>query len=138
MTDDELVRAFESTDLPASDFPHEAHVRVAWCYLRASPFHIALARFATALQAFATAKRATHKYHETITVAWMALVAERLAATPDLDWSGFATAHPDLFQRPSLVTRFYSDEKLASDLARRTFVLPDWAHECKTDVFGST
>ena len=46
MTDDELVHAFESTDLPPKAFTHEAHVRVAWCYLRASPFHVALARFA--------------------------------------------------------------------------------------------
>ena len=125
MTDEELVKAFESTELPASAFPHAAHVRVAWWYLRSAPFHVALARFAAALQAFAAAKGASHKYHETITVAWMALVAERLARTPDLAWDGFAAAHPELFQRPSHVTQLYSEARLASDDARCTFVLPD-------------
>lgn len=125
MTDDELVKAFEATELPADAFTHAAHVRVAWCYLKTAPFHLALARFATALQAFATAKGAAAKYHETLTVAWMALVGERLAATPDLDWVAFASAHTDLFAQPSLVSRYYSDEVLKSERAKRVFVLPD-------------
>jgi len=129
MTDDELVRAFESTTLPASDFTHDAHVRVAWWYLRTAPFHAALARFATALRAFAAAKGAANKYHETMTVAWMALVAERLDATPELEWRAFAATHPDLFLRPSLMTRLYSETRLASEQARRTFVLPDRQQE---------
>ena len=32
MTDDELVRAFEACELPGDEFPHAAHVRVAWYY----------------------------------------------------------------------------------------------------------
>ncbi len=125
MTDEELVKAFESTALPASAFSHAAHVRVAWWYLRGQPFHRALDQFATALRAFAASKGAAHKYHETITVAWMALVAERHARTPDLEWDAFAAAHTDLFERPSLVTRYYSPEAIASETGRRTFVLPD-------------
>lgn len=127
MTDEALVHAFESGSLPGADFTHATHVRVAWCYLRSAPFHLALARFATALQAYASAKGVAHKYHETLTVAWMALVAERLTRTPDLDWSAFVAAHPELFQHPPLVSRLYSEETLASDHARRTFVLPDRA-----------
>ena len=50
---------------------------------------------------------------------------ERLAATPDLDWDGFAAAHPELFETPSLLTSYYSEECLASARARHTFVLPD-------------
>lgn len=125
MTDDELLRAFESTELPASEFTHAAHVRVAWRYLKAAPFHMALARFATALQAFAAAKGAAAKYHETLTVAWMALVAERLASTPDVDWDGFAATHTDLFARPSIVSRYYKEETLKSERAKGVFLLPD-------------
>lgn len=125
MTDDELIRAFEQATLPKAAFTHRTHVRAAWSYLRAAPFHDAVARFATALQRYASSLGASAKYHETMTVAWMALVAERLAATPDLDWDGFAAAHVELFETPSLLASYYSGECLASERARQTFVLPD-------------
>ena len=56
MTDEELVTAFESTELAAEQFAHEAHVRVAWSYLRELPTLEALSRFSMALRKFATAK----------------------------------------------------------------------------------
>lgn len=76
------------------------------------------------MQAFATANGAAAKYHETLTVAWMAIVAERLASTPDLDWDAFAATHTELFARPSLVHRYYADDLLKSDRAKRVFILP--------------
>jgi hypothetical protein len=75
MQDDELVRAFESAELPAEQFSHAAHVRVAWCYLRRAPLPEALARFIASLQRFAAAHGASGKYHETVTVAYVLLIA---------------------------------------------------------------
>lgn len=51
MTDTELIAAFESAALPAGQFTHEAHVRVAWTYLCRAPLPDALAAFAAALKA---------------------------------------------------------------------------------------
>jgi hypothetical protein len=126
MTDEELVRSFETCALDAAAFTHAAHVRVAWWYLRDAPFPEALAHFSQALRRFAARHGATMKYHETITVAYMALIAERLAQTPDLDWPAFAARHPELLARnPSILARYYADATLQSELAKRTFVLPD-------------
>jgi hypothetical protein len=126
MTDEQLVAAFESTDLPGDQFTHVNHVRVAWCYLRQAPLPQALLRFSTALRRFAEAKGASGKYHETITVAYMLIIAERLADYPNWSWDQFAAANPDLLVRtPSPLSTFYSDETLASERARRTFVMPD-------------
>lgn len=126
MTDDELIAAFESTELPADQFTHETHVRVAWCYLHRASLPEALAAFATALKRYADSKGAIGKYHETVTVAWMLLIAERLADGGELSWAGFAQRHPDLLSRaPSPLDRYYSPELLASDRARRSFVMPD-------------
>jgi hypothetical protein len=126
MTDEELVRAFESVTLAGDAFPHEAHVRVAWYYLQRHPMLTALVRFRNALQRFATAHGVPGRYHETITVAYMLLIADRLAGSRDLSWPAFAERHPDLLVRqPSALSRFYSDEQLASDRARDVFVLPD-------------
>ena len=125
MTDDELVAAFESTALPADQFTHTAHVRVAWWYLAHTSLPEALLRFSTALQRFADAKGATGKYHVTVTVAWMLIIADRLSAAPSLVWAEFAAANPDLFESPSVLGRFYRPETLTSDRARRGFVMPD-------------
>ena len=125
MTDEELVAAFESTELSGDEFSHTEHVRVAWRYLRHSSFPEALLRFSTALQRFATAKGAAGKYHETVTVAWMLIVADRLSKARDLRWEEFAAANPDLFVRPSPLDLLYRTETLSSDRARQGFVLPD-------------
>lgn len=126
MTDEQLVALFESTELPADHFTHGNHVRVAWWYLRHAPLPEALARFSAALQRFAAAKGAHGKYHETITVAYVLVIAERLDGARGLSWTEFAAANPDLLARhPSVLASYYSDALLASDRARRAFVMPD-------------
>jgi hypothetical protein len=126
MTDEQLVAAFESTDLAADHFTHVHHVRVAWWYLRHASLPEALLRFSTALRRFADAKGASRKYHETITVAYMLIIADRLADRTDWSWDQFAAANPDLFLRsPSPLAAFYTQETLMSERARRTFVMPD-------------
>ena len=124
MTDEELMQAFESGTL--DEFPHALHVRVAWCYLRRDPILAALPRFRAALQRFAAGKGSPGRYHETITVAYMLLIAERLGSARELPWEAFAARNPDLLQRqPSALTAFYPEALLASPRARDVFVLPD-------------
>ena len=133
MTDEQLVAAFESTELAGDEFTHVNHVRVAWWYLRQAPLPEALLRFSTALRRFAAAKGASGKYHETITVAYMLIIAERVADHPDWSWDQFAAANPDLFVRaPSPLAAFYTPETLMSERARRTFVMPDRSLKCRS------
>lgn len=126
MTDEALVAAFESTRLSGEQFSHVEHVRVAWWYLRTLPLGDALARCSIGIRRFAAAKGAAGKYHETITVAFMLVISERVAAARDLPWPEFAAANPDLFSRTrSVLSRYYSDEVLRSERARTSFVMPD-------------
>jgi 2'-5' RNA ligase len=126
MTDDELVQALESRELPTEVFTHAEHVRVAWCYVRRHPILIALTRFRTTLQRFAAGKGKPERYHETITIAYMLLIAERLASSRELTWDEFAARNTDLLQwQPSVLAQLYSEEALASARAREMFVLPD-------------
>ena len=104
MTDEQLVAAFKSAELPAGEFSHTAHVRVAWWYLRHHPFPEARRRFTAALQPFAAANGAHDKYHETITFAYLVIIAERLAADREGAWESFAGRNPDLCER----RRFWS------------------------------
>jgi hypothetical protein len=121
-----LMERFIDTSLPASEFHHEQHVQVAWLFIREHGMPAALAEFTAAIKRFADAKGATGLYHETITWAFLLIIAERQARTPARNWEEFAAAHPDLLVwKPSILNRYYSKEVLASDLARRTFLMPD-------------
>lgn len=114
------------TTLPADQFHHRQHVRVAWLFVRQHGMPEALAEFSAAIKRFADAKGATGLYHETITWAFLLLIAERQARNPAETWQAFEATNPDLLSwKPSILNRYYSKELLASDLAKRTFLMPD-------------
>jgi hypothetical protein len=123
--DREFVRAFEDCTLPPDLFPHRAHVRLAWIYLREEPLLAALSRFVTSLKRYAASLGASTKYHETITFAFLFLIHERMQRTPSGTFDAFAEANPDLFD--AILERYYTPDTLRSELARATFVLPDRA-----------
>ena len=127
MDDECLVRLFEAGEMPPQGFRHPDHVRVAWWYLRHHQLPEALARFSAALRHFAVARGKPDLFHETITTAYLLLINERLDdAGRDVPWPEFAARNPDLLAwRPSVLNRYYQEETLASDRARRTFVMPD-------------
>jgi hypothetical protein len=126
MTGADLLARFVDTTLPADQFHHEQHVHVAWLFVRQHGMPAALGEFTAAIKRFAAAKGAHGLYHETITWAFLLLIAERQARTNSATWEEFAAGHPDLLVwKPSILHRYYSKEVLASDLARRVFVFPD-------------
>lgn len=121
-----LLERFVDTSLPAAEFHHEQHVEVAWRFVRDHGMPQALAEFTAAIKRFADAKGATGLYHQTITWAFLLLIAERQARCEADSWEAFAAANPDLLAwRPSVLERYYSSEVLKSDLARRVFIFPD-------------
>jgi hypothetical protein len=129
MNDAEFLSAFEQCSLEAGSFGHAAHVRAAYLYLRGQCLEQALGEMRSALQRFAASLGKTDLYHETITVAYLSLIRERLIERGDGGgWEGFVQANPDLLDR-GLLLRFYSPEQLNSPLARKTFVLPSRALE---------
>jgi hypothetical protein len=127
MTDEELMRAFECGVAPAGGFHHAEHVRAAWTYLRRHSLPEAIVRFTTALKTFAAAQGKPNLYHETITIAFMLIIAERTAQDAgNSSWSAFSGRHPELLQwNPSVLDRYYTHETLWSDRARQSFVMPD-------------
>lgn len=126
MDDAVFLAAFRDTSLPTSSFHHRDHVRMAWLYLRECGPVEAPARFTADLQRFAVAKGVPVLYHATITTAYLAVIAERMAATSHHTWDAFAAAFPDLLAwKPGVLDRYYSPDRLWSPLARAQFVMPD-------------
>ncbi len=127
MNDGDFLAAFESSRLTEECFRHREHVHAAWLLLREETPARALERFSSALKRFAAAKGKTGLYHETITWAYLLLINERMErGGRGLDWGEFAATNSDLLTwRPSVLEDYYRPETLASDIARRVFVLPD-------------
>jgi len=126
ISDDALFEAFVSTALPAEQFRHEQHVRVAWLFVCRHGMPAALGAFSEAIKRFAAAKGAHGLYHETITWAFLLIISERQVRTPGTIWPAFVGANPDLLAwQPSILERYYSKDLLMSDQARRSFVMPD-------------
>ena len=125
-TADVTVEAFERGDVDPEQFDHEAHIRAAWLYLDAYPEDVAGERFAAALKRLTVKLGIPGKYHETITRFYLAIIAERRRSNGGSDWAAFRSANGDLFGRSNnVLSRYYSPARLASDAARRSFVLPD-------------
>ncbi len=80
MTDGEFLQALEACTLPAADFGHAGHVRACYLYLRAGDFISALGRMRSAIRNYAASLGRPDRYHETITVAYAALIQEHMDA----------------------------------------------------------
>lgn len=122
-----LVARFEGGDITPAEMTHTLHVQLAWHYVREYGLVQALDRFSSALRQFAAAHDKGDLYHETITWAYMLLVNERIArADSEHTWEQFARANSDIMARGKRVLdRYYSSERLWSDIARSHFILPD-------------
>jgi hypothetical protein len=122
----EELRAFEIGALDPTKFPHAEHVRLGYEMLGRHSFGEAVDRFSRGLKLLAAKADRPQVYHETITVAFLALINERRACGGAQDWAEFKRTNADLFDKRCL-QKWYSAEQLASDLARRTFCLPQGA-----------
>ena len=124
MTDPEFLRALENCELPETEFAHAAHVRAAYLYLQEYDFAEALKRIRGTIRNYVRHLGKPDRYHETITVAYLAIIQQHLCERGDAGgWPGFARENAELLQ-PDLLQRFYTRAQLDSAMARRIFVLP--------------
>jgi hypothetical protein len=135
MSNEEFIRCFENDALPEDSFHHSDHVRLAFAYLRKYPVLRALEKFASALKRFAAARGKTQIYNETITCAYFFLIRERMARSEGGSWEEFARQNPDLLiWKDGILSRYYQETTLKSELARNVFVLPDKCVKSQTSV----
>lgn len=121
------LAAFARGAIDPADFDHTAHLRVAFAMAGRYAFDEALARYSRGLRRLCARAGRPDRFHMTITVAFLALVAERRADAdapgPPETWATFAARNPDLLDRGCL-ERWYDRATLASARARQGFVLP--------------
>lgn len=124
-TDQEFVRMFEACELANDSFRHRDHIRLAWIYLERYGELEARGQIAKAIRKFAAHHGKSDKYHETITVAWLRLIASAMARVPlDASFDELMIAAPELLDKRT-IEKFYSTAVLASEAACTYWVEPD-------------
>jgi hypothetical protein len=127
VTDTKFLERFEAETLSEAEFRHPDHIRLAWLYLQRFPLPEAISVFSSGLKKFASRFGKPERYHETITLAYLLLINERMARGPaSSTWCDFAAGNADLFKwKGGILGLYYRAETLTSDLARRVFVFPE-------------
>ncbi len=120
LSDEEFLEAFRSCRLASAEFHHADHLRLAWLHLHREPIETALRNVRVGIQNFAAHHGAAHLYHETITTAWV-----RLLATHREDSFEEFLRENDARLNRVLLHRFWTPEVLAGQEARLRWVAPD-------------
>lgn len=124
LPDGEFIERFEQGCLSGSNFPHRAHLRMAWLYVKDLGSEVAIDKAAQGIRNLADANGQVNLYHDTLTRAWVYLVAAAVAQSSSPTFTDFLGNHRELLDK-QLLLRFYSPGLLASPEARAQWVAPD-------------
>lgn len=105
-------------------FGHREHLELAWSYLQMYDVPEASEAMAAAIRHLARQHGAEQKYHETMTRAWVRLVAVHHQRWGAQHFDAFLERNPDLLDR-ALIRHFYSSDLLDGDRARAAWTDPD-------------
>ena len=118
------LERFVRGETDPAHFPHREHLRLAFEMLARHNFAETVLHYSHALRAMTARAGKPEAFHQTLTIAFLALIAERMARGQADDFGAFVCANPDLLEK-SVLSRWYGPERLASEAARRTFLLPE-------------
>jgi hypothetical protein len=127
MTDADFLKAFERCALPEVQWTHQAHVRMAWLYLRREPLPQAILVVRIGIQRYNAFLKKPLGYHETITRAFLHLINHRMQMGEGANsFAEFCIMNPDILDRQmTVLLTHYRKETLSSEAARTSFVSPD-------------
>ena len=121
-----LVRHLEDCTLPPALWTHRAHISVALWYLFHFPRGEATNRIRTGIQRYNQSLGNTAGYHETITLAWIGILAAFLRESPsNRSLEELANQATERFGASDYLLRHFTKERLFCDLARAQWMEPD-------------
>jgi hypothetical protein len=123
--DPELAAILPVIAGPGGDFGHREHIHLAFWAVQRYGMPAAAGTISIWLRQLTEYQRMPQKYNDTVSRAWMELVAYHVAADPVLtDFDAFASRYPALLDKRLLI-RHYRSTTLASTQARQGWVEPD-------------
>jgi hypothetical protein len=125
LNDDDFILAFERCEIPGEHFHHADHLRLARLYVDRFGPEVAEWCMLKGIRKFAEHHGATQKFHYTMTVAWLRLVAFERGTDRAADaFEPWVARHQSLLRR-DLLSEHYSKDCLDSQAARGRWVEPD-------------
>jgi hypothetical protein len=124
MPDAEFLEIFERGGFPGNGFPHLAHLRMAWLYVTSIGPDAAIPKAADGIRNLALQNNVPTLYHDTLTRAWVYVVAAAIEHSSSTTFTGFIEGHPRLLDK-HLLLEHYTKDVLTSPRARETWVAPD-------------
>ena len=118
------LERFVRGEVDAANFPHREHVRMAFEMLRRHDFAESAWLYSRALRRMTAQAGKPQAFNQTTTIAFLSLIGERMERGAAEDLDAFLRAHPEMLDKTALA-RWYRPEQLATEIARRTFVLPE-------------
>jgi len=127
-----FLHAFEGCTLPKVEWTHSAHLLTGACYVHALGADAALATMRTNVRRYNESvggqNTDTSGYHETITVAWIKLLASLLTRTQPIERGAFVThAVAHFAPQRDIFSRHYDFDLLKSTPARLGWIEPNLA-----------
>jgi hypothetical protein len=118
------LRVLEAVVDKVGKFGHREHLELAWSYLDRYPLAVAKQAMASAIRHVAAEHAAADKYHETLTLAWVHLVAVHRERWPASTFEEFMVRNPQLLDS-RLLDGHYSSDVLWREGARAAWTEPD-------------
>jgi len=129
---DEFLAAFEAAELPRARWTHGAHLMTGACYVHTLGEAAAIDKMRHCVvrhnESVGTANTDTSGYHETITVAWIKLLAGLLRNSGPMERAAFAALAVERFEaNRNVLDRYFSFDLMRSVEARRKWIAPTLA-----------
>lgn len=129
---DAFLAEFEEGRLPKARWTHGAHLLTGACYVHALGEAAAIDKMSLCVrrhnESVGTANTDTGGYHETITIAWIKLLAGLLRDTGSMERAAFAAFAVERFVNDKgIFSRYYDFDLPGSVEARRTWIAPTLA-----------
>ena len=126
---EDFLAAFEGCTLPKPRWTHGAHLLTGACYVHALGERAAIDQMRTCVrrynEAVGTQNTETSGYHETITIAWIKLLAGLLRRSQPIERADFVTLAVEHFSpQRDIFKRHYDFDLVSSIEARLQWVEP--------------
>ena len=124
LSDEEFLAALDRCEFGAHEFPHRAHLRLAYLSVQRHGAAAGEVHVCNAIRRLAASHGHEAKYNATLSRAWVRVVALAMARHRGAPFDDLLAAHPQLLDK-NLLLAHYSRTTLFGPLARRGWVEPD-------------
>ncbi len=128
LSDVEFEAQFANLTFAASDFTHEAHLRLAWIHIKKYGVDQAVENVCLQIKALVDHLGVSEKYHATVTEAAVRAVYHFILNSQNEEFLSFMEENPQLISEfKALLNSHYSFDIFKSVAARQKFLVPDIA-----------